>query len=254
MVALALLGAFLVYEYVTLPDATRLRTQNPTTTALIEQRAVEARAAGHKPRRKQLWVGLPSISKPALAAVILSEDSSFFQHGGVDMVELEKAVQEAWEKHQLGRGASTLTQQLAKNLWLSTDRSLLRKAKELVLARRLEAAMPKGRILTLYVNVVEWGDGIYGIEAASREYFGISASRLTPAQGAVLAAMLPAPRKRTPTSGSKALRRRAHWILDQMQYVRMLPPDEAGPAHQEVDQILGWSQPDDGSEDAPDDS
>jgi monofunctional biosynthetic peptidoglycan transglycosylase len=241
VLALLLLGlvGFAAYEYLTLPQATPLLKQNPETTALIEQRASEARAEGRKPRRKQSWVGLSNISKPAIDAVLISEDASFYLHEGVDTVELEKALQEAWKERKLGRGASTITQQLAKNLWLSTDRSLLRKAKELVLAHRLEEALPKNRILTLYLNVVEWGSGVYGIEAGAKEHFGVSASRLTPAQGAILAAMLPAPRKRSPSSGSRALKRRSHWIIDQLLAVKRLSAEQAQAAHAEIDRILG---------------
>jgi monofunctional biosynthetic peptidoglycan transglycosylase len=241
-----LLLAFVVYEYVTLPSAAPLLTENPKTTALIEQRAAEAREEGKKPRRRQSWVPLTAISKDAVYAVLISEDSGFFLHEGVDTGQLEKAVEEAVRKGRLGRGASTLTQQLAKNLWLSTDRSLLRKLKELLLARRLENALPKGRILTLYLNVVEWGNGVYGIEAGAREHFGVSASKLTAAQGAILASMLPAPRKRSPGSGSQALRRRSHWVIEQMKAVKRLTPEQAAAAHDEIDERLGWKKKDAG--------
>ncbi len=241
LLKLALLGllGFVLYEYLTLPKAEPLLKQNPETTALIEQRAAEAREAGHKPRRRQTWVPLSNVPKHVIDAVLISEDASFYLHEGVDTVELRKAMEEAWEEGKLGRGASTITQQLAKNLWLSTDRSLLRKAKELVLARRLEKALPKSRILALYLNVVEWGDGVYGIEAGAREHFGVSAVGLTPAQGAILAAMLPAPRKRSPTSGSKALKRRAHWIIERLQAVKRLAPGQASAAQAEIGRILG---------------
>jgi monofunctional biosynthetic peptidoglycan transglycosylase len=238
------LVVFVAYEYARLPDAASLLKQNPKTTALIEQRAEEAREEGYKPRRKQSWVGLSNVSKHAIDAVLLSEDASFYLHEGVDTKELENALEEAVRKGRLGRGASTITQQLAKNLWLSTDRSLLRKAKELVLAHRLEEALPKNRILTLYLNVVEWGNGVYGIEAAAREHFGVSASRLTAAQGAILAAMLPAPRKRSPASGSKALKKRAHWIIEQMEAVRRLNAEQARAAHAEIDGLLGGKKAD----------
>ena len=238
-VALLCFLAFAAYEYLTLPQATPLLKQNPETTALIEQRAAEARAEGKKPRRRQAWVGLSNISKPAIDAVLISEDAGFYLHEGVDTVELEKALQEAWKERKLTRGASTITQQLAKNLWLSTDRSLLRKAKELVLAHRLEEALPKNRILTIYLNVVEWGSGVYGIEAGAKEHFGVSASQLTPAQGAILAAMLPAPRKRSPSSGSRALKRRAHWIIDQLLAVKRLSAVQAQAARADIDRILG---------------
>ncbi len=240
MLGLALLGlvGFAAYEYLTLPQAESLLRQNPETTALIEQRAAEAREAGRKPRRRQSWVPLSNVPEHVINAVLISEDASFYLHKGVDTVELEKAMEEAWREGKLGRGASTITQQLAKNLWLSTDRSLLRKAKELVLARRLEKVLPKSRILTLYLNVVEWGDGVYGVEAGAREHFGVSAGGLTPAQGAVLAAMLPAPRKRSPRSGSKALKKRAHWIVERLQAVKRLSPEQASAAQAELDRIL----------------
>ncbi len=240
-VLLGLVG-FLAYEYVRLPGAEALRTSNPKVTALMEQRAEEARAEGRKARRKQYWVGLGNVSEYGVDAVLLSEDSGFYEHEGVDERELEKALEEAVRKGRLGRGASTITQQLAKNLWLSTDRSLWRKAKELVLTHRLEEALPKDRILTLYLNVVEWGEGVYGIEAGAREHFGVPAAKLTAGQGAILAAMLPAPRKRTPESGSPALKRRAHWIVDQMRAVKRLDARGAREAHEEVDRLLGANE------------
>jgi monofunctional biosynthetic peptidoglycan transglycosylase len=255
LVMLAFLGlvVFASYEYASLPSAEPLLKQNPKTTALIEQRADEAREAGQKPRRKQSWVGLSSVSKHAIDAVLLSEDASFYLHEGVDTKELENALEDAVRKGKLGRGASTITQQLAKNLWLSTDRSLLRKGKELILAHRLEEALPKNRILTIYLNVVEWGNGVYGIEAGAREHFGVSASELSAAQGALLASMLPAPRKRSPASGSKALKKRAHWIIDQMEAVRRLNAAQAQAAHAEIDQLLSGKKTDE-SEDEEDGS
>src|SRR5215217_794939 len=234
-----LLLGFGVYEYVTLPEAESLVRENPKSTALMDQRAEEAREAGKKVRRRQQWVPLTSISRHAVASVLVSEDAGFYGHEGLDTTELRKAMGEAWEKRQLGRGASTITQQLAKNLWLSTDRSLFRKAKELVLAHRLEEALTKKRILALYLNVVEWGNGVYGIEAGAREHFGVSASQLSVAQGAILAAMLPAPRKRSPKSGSRALWRRAHWIVDQLSSVGRITGAEATTARTDIDQLLG---------------
>ncbi|MCY1077629.1 monofunctional biosynthetic peptidoglycan transglycosylase [Archangium lansingense] len=232
------LVVFASYEYASLPEAEPLLKQNPKVTALMEQRVEEAREAGQKPRRRQHWVGLSNVSRHAIDAVLLSEDASFYLHAGLDPKELENALEEAVRKGKLGRGASTITQQLAKNLWLSTDRSLLRKGKELILAHRLEESLPKNRILTLYMNVVEWGNGVYGIEAGAREHFGVSASQLTAAQGAILASMLPAPRKRSPTSGSRALKKRAHWVIEQMEAVKRLNAEQARVAHAEIDQIL----------------
>jgi monofunctional glycosyltransferase len=151
---------------------------------------------------------------------------------------MKKAMDQAWEKGSLGRGASTITQQLAKNLWLSGDRSLLRKGKEMILARHLEGTLPKKRILELYLNVVEWGDGVYGIEAGSREHFGVSASQLSVGQGAVLAAMLPSPRRWTPERHSRALRKRALWIVDRLEEARKISADEADLARSDIEQLL----------------
>ena len=249
---LAFLGlvVFASYEYASLPSAEPLLKQNPKTTALMDQRAEEAREAGQKPRRRQQWVGLSNVSRHAIDAVLLSEDASFYLHEGVDTKELENALEDAVRKGKLGRGASTITQQLAKNLWLSTDRSLLRKGKELILAHRLEEALPKNRILTLYMNVVEWGNGVYGIEAGAREHFGVAASQLTAAQGAILASMLPAPRKRSPASGSKALKKRAHWVIEQMEVVKRLNAEQARVAHAEIDQLLGGKKPEESEDEA----
>src|SRR5262249_18889163 len=207
-------------------------------TALMRARDEATRSEGKRPRHRQYWVPLGAIAPHAVDAVIASEDGSFYIHHGIDYDELKKVLDKAWEKRSLGRGASTITQQLAKNLWLSGDRSLVRKAKELILARRLEDALPKKRILTLYLNVVEWGDGVYGIEAAAREHFGISASGLSVAQGAILAAMLPAPRRWTPASRSRALRKRALWIVAHLEKAGRISAEEGSAAGSENRRML----------------
>jgi monofunctional glycosyltransferase len=230
-------GLWCLYEYATLPDPRALIDHNPETTALIQARDEAAKSQGKKPRHQQHWVSLESIAPRAVDAVITSEDASFFTHHGIDFDEMKNALDQAWEKRSLGRGASTITQQLAKNLWLSGDRSLLRKAKELVLARRLEDTLPKKRILALYLNVVEWGDGVYGIEAGAREHFGVSASELSVGQGALLAAMLPAPRRWTPERHSQALRKRALWIVDRLQETGKISTDESNFARSEIDGV-----------------
>ena len=229
--------------WATLPSVGNLASENPKTTALIEARAREAEAQGSKPRLRQRWVQLGAVAPVAVQAVLASEDARFWQHGGVDTVELELALEEAWDKKALGRGASTITQQLAKNLWLGEDRSVLRKLKELVLARRLEEALPKKRILTLYLNVIEWGPGVYGIEAAAREHFGVPAASLTPAQGAILAGMLPAPRRWLPSRKPPVLRRRALRIVDRLAAAGRLTAGQAAAARAQVEAILGHGAP-----------
>lgn len=252
-VLIALGLGWLALTYARLPDAAPLVSENPKTTALIEARAEEAREKRQKVRRRQSWVRLDQVERSAVDAVVLAEDASFYLHGGVDTEELKKAVQDSLEKRQLGRGASTISQQLAKNLWLSTDRSLLRKLKEVVLARRLEEALTKRRILTLYLNVVEWGDGVYGIEAAAREHFGVSARQLTPMQSVVLAAMLPAPRKRLPRTQSPALYRHAARILARMEASRRLDPAAASSARFDLALFFGRAAPAEAESDAGDD-
>jgi monofunctional biosynthetic peptidoglycan transglycosylase len=232
-------AAWAGYEWYHLPDARTLVTHNPPTTALIEERAREAKKSGLKPKRHQTWVPLAAISPNLVDAVLASEDADFYHHRGVDPHALELAAREAWRKRALGRGASTITQQLAKNLWLSGDRSLVRKLKELILATRLERELGKQRILALYLNVAEWGDGVYGAEAGAEETFQTSAGALNLPQAALLAAMLPAPRKRTLQSRSSALRKRAMWIVEEVGVARKSSDGEVTANRQAVDDILG---------------
>ena len=177
LIAGALGFGALAYIYLTLPDVRPLATANPPTTAFIELRAAEARAAGKAPRRNQRWIAYERISPHLKRAVLVAEDSAFWQHGGVDLEQLKESMEANFEQGRFARGGSTITQQLAKNLYLSPSRNPMRKLRELIIARRLEAALSKRRILELYLNVVEWGDGIYGAEAASRVYFHKPAAR-----------------------------------------------------------------------------
>jgi monofunctional biosynthetic peptidoglycan transglycosylase len=179
------------------------------------------------------------VAPHVVDAVLSSEDARFYQHEGVDWTEVENALEQSVRVARLGRGASTLTQQLAKNLYLSTDRSLLRKGKELLLARRLEEHLSKQRILTLYLNVVEWGEGVYGIEAAAREHFGTSARALTVAQGVMLAGMLPAPRRWLPARRPEALRLRAGVILGRLEREGRISGAQAREAQAELSRFFG---------------
>ena len=146
-------------------------------------RAAEAARDGKSTRRVQRWVPYSRISQNLKRAVLVAEDAAFWDHEGVDLEELRKSIEINWEQGRAVRGASTITQQLAKNLYLSPSRNPLRKLRELIIARRLEAALPKARIFEIYLNVIEWGDGIWGAEAAARTYFGIPASALNRAAG-----------------------------------------------------------------------
>jgi monofunctional glycosyltransferase len=217
--------ALLSYLYLTLPDVRPLATKNPDTTAFIQIRAAEARDAGHKPRRLQRWVRYEAISPNLRKAVLVAEDDAFWQHDGVDVEQMKESIESNLAKGKMARGGSTITQQLAKNLYLSPSRSPLRKLSELLIARRLEAALTKRRIFELYLNEIEWGDGIYGAEAASRAYFGKPASTLSPEEAALLAGAIINPRVHSPAHPTARLRRRQQIILRRMGLVS--PPDEA---------------------------
>lgn len=241
-VLVAALAVKVVWDLVTLPSAEPLASGPPPVTALMRQREAEATEAGLKPRHKQRVVGLQEMAPTAISSVILSEDAAFFVHEGIDTAEIEAAVERAMEGGKL-RGASTITQQLAKNLWLSTERSFTRKLKELVLTRKLESALPKKRILWLYLNVVEWGDGVYGIDAGAREHFHTDAAHLTIAQGAMLASMLPAPRTWLPAKHPAALYRRTMTNIANLEVVGKISAPQAAAARAELDAYFGKHRP-----------
>jgi monofunctional glycosyltransferase len=217
---LAVVGAVafgaVIGVYLMLPDVRSLASRNPTTTAFMELRAREAAAEGKKVRRVYRWVPYNRISPHLKRAVLVAEDSAFWDHEGIDLEQVKVAIETAIEKGDTPRGASTITMQLAKNLYLSPSRDPLRKLKELIITRRLEAALPKARILEIYLNVVEWGDGIWGAEAAARTYFGVSAASLSPAQSALLAGSLINPIRYSPGHPPVRLLRRQQIILARM--------------------------------------
>lgn len=175
-----------------------LRWIDPWTTMVQMERRVQA-LRSHRPYKKQYeFVPLASISLNLQHAVVAAEDGRFRQHHGFDWVEMQKVVEDDMRRGRLGRGGSTITQQLVKNLFLTTERSLIRKGAEFALVPLMEAFLTKDRILELYLNVIEWGPGIYGAEAASERYYHTHASNLTREQAARLAAIIPAPLKRKP--------------------------------------------------------
>jgi monofunctional glycosyltransferase len=222
--ALFLLGAgYIGYTVGTLPDVTSLKKTNPTVTALMEQRADENHT---KPRPIRSWTSYNNISPNLRNAVLIAEDGAFFQHSGYDLDEIRESVKRNWREKRFARGASTITQQLAKNLYLSTSRNPLRKVRELLIAQELERSLSKQRIFEIYLNVIEWGDGIYGVEPAARRYFGKSASELLPEEAAILAAMIPNPRRYTPSRNLKYLEKRKSEILDRLARWKYLAPEE----------------------------
>jgi monofunctional glycosyltransferase len=238
--------------WATLPDPARLAHENPRTTALIEQRRAEARARRRPFRPAQAWIPLDRVSPALVKAVLASEDANFFGHDGIDWEAIRDAAEHDLKVGRFARGASTITQQLARNLWLGTEKSLSRKAKEAVLAAKLERALPKKRILALYLNVIEMGDGVFGVEAGARQRFGTTAAALTPAQAVVLASLLPAPRRADLSRPSTWLRARSRRLLDRLRDHGRLTSDEHRSASAELERILAGPAPRDDRTEPPD--
>ena len=212
----ALVFALVAYVYLTLPDVRSLARTNPTTTAFMQPRQREAAQQGRQLRHYQRWVPYTRISQTLKRAVLVAEDDAFWQHEGIDMEQLKISIRNDIEKGRAIRGGSTITQQLAKNLYLSPSRNPLRKLRELIIARRLEAALSKARIFEIYLNVIEWGDGIWGAEAAARSYFGTSAGSLSAEQAALLAGAIINPNLYSPAHPNARLLRRQRIILSRM--------------------------------------
>lgn len=233
---------WLLYEVVTFPSISKLRDENPTTSSMIEYRLSEARAEGREQRKFMIWTPIEQISPNLQKAVLAGEDSHFFQHNGFDWDAIQKAWDEAVKEGEkdakeegdydpndwippmpnFKRGASTISQQLAKNLFLSEDRNFLRKGREAAYTYFLERELTKKRILEIYLNVIEWGDGIYGAEAASRTYFKKSASELTRDDAAFLSAMIPSPLNVfNPIKNRKRVVRRQKVILKGMNSIKL---------------------------------
>jgi monofunctional biosynthetic peptidoglycan transglycosylase len=175
-----------------------LRWINPWTTTVQMERRIQAIRAHHSYQKRYQFVPLPDISLNLQHAVVAAEDGRFRQHHGFDWIEMQKVLEDDMKRQRVGRGGSTITQQLVKNLFLTTERSFVRKAVESSLVPLVEAFLTKDRILELYLNVIEWGPGIYGAEAASEHYYHLHASQVSREQAARLAAIIPAPLKRKP--------------------------------------------------------
>jgi monofunctional biosynthetic peptidoglycan transglycosylase len=223
LLLLALLG-FAAYQALTWPDVASLARANPETTAFVSAYRDRLRRAGKSDRVELAFVPYARISPSLKRAVLVAEDINFFSHRGFEVAEMKLAVEEAAIDAKAPRGASTITQQLAKNLWLSPSRSPWRKAKEAILTWQLERTLSKKRILELYLNVVEMGDGIYGAAPASRRYFGKEPADLDDREAAALAASLPRPRSWHPGSTSRAYARHVERILQRMERATFLRP------------------------------
>jgi monofunctional biosynthetic peptidoglycan transglycosylase len=221
-VAAAGLSAWAVWTAARWPDVAALRLENPVTTSFIERYREQERAAGRPDGVAWSWVSWDQISPWLKQAVLVAEDVEFFSHRGFSPHEARQAVREAIARRRPPRGASTLTQQLAKNLWLSPERSLVRKVREALLTAQLERRLEKRRILELYLNVAEFGPGVFGAEAASQRYFGVPAAALDESRATMLAAGLPRPSTWHPGSKSPSYLRRVDQIRDLMERISFL--------------------------------
>lgn len=208
----ALLCAVLLLQFWYFAHVLWWTRADPDSTAFMRAEQVRLRLSQPQAALKHRWVPYDRISPALKRAVIAAEDANFSEHDGVDWDAIERAYDQNLIRGRVVRGGSTISMQLAKNLFLSGERSYPRKAQELVITYMLESLMSKRRILEIYLNVAEWGVGVFGAEAASQHYFGVSAAQLGPAQSARLAAMLPRPRFYDRNRGSVALARRASMI------------------------------------------
>ncbi|CUT00443.1 monofunctional biosynthetic peptidoglycan transglycosylase [Candidatus Chrysopegis kryptomonas] len=210
-------AGYLIYEFVKIDrEIEKLKYENPKITALMKQRMNEAKRKGKPYRINQIWIPLSRVSPYLIDAVIVSEDASFFSHQGIDWYEVKESIKKNFERGKIVRGASTITMQVAKNLFLSTSRNPLRKFVEVLIALRMEQKLSKRRILEIYLNIVELGDGIFGVESASRRYFGKSASELTLEESARLVSIIPSPLRYTPNSNKKFVNWRTKLILNRL--------------------------------------
>jgi monofunctional biosynthetic peptidoglycan transglycosylase len=225
LAALLVLGACVVYV-LWLPDVAPLKRGPIKTTSFIERRRRAAEREGKKLKIQITWAPYDLISDDLKHAVVTAEDDMFYRHHGVDWAGTRAALIRDWELKRPAFGASTITQQLARNLYLSPSKNPLRKIKEMLIAKRLEETLGKRRILELYLNVAEWGRGIYGAEAASQAYFGKHASELTADEAVALAVVLPSPSKHNPAKRGRYVERNMRRVMGRMRKSGLLPEED----------------------------
>jgi len=212
--------------YLSLPDVKSLQKQNPKKTSLIEFRKTDAKKGGKTINIKMQWVSFKEIPDLLKHSIRITEDASFYWHKGIDFEEIKEALKKNIKMKRLARGGSTITQQLAKNLYLSPKKSIFRKIKEICIARRLEKSLSKDRIFELYLNVIELGPGIFGVGAASKHYFNRKPSELSLEEIVRLTAIIPRPLKEKPTGSSRWLKWRCAWILHKLRLYKYISDEE----------------------------
>ena len=230
-----------IVELATIPwfGIARMKNENPGPTAMMKQRMDEAREEGKPLKITQRWIALSKLPRHVIDAVIVAEDGTFYSHSGIDWFEVQESIQKNVRERRPARGASTITQQLAKNLYLSTSKDPVRKAKELIITLLLEQELSKNRILELYLNVIEWGRGVFGIEAATQTYFGKSASALTLEEALRLAAVIPSPLRHRPDADSPYVMRRKNIVLQRLtvRYANQYSPQKENSSSQSLNEV-----------------
>ena len=216
LILVVAVAAWLAYELITFPNVAKLADAPPKTTAFMELRKKQLRREGKSDELQWKWVSYGRISPYLRRAVLVAEDNSFYEHEGIDTKGVKEAFERNWKSGKITHGGSTITQQLAKNLYLSPSRNPIRKIREYFIARSLEKHLTKKRILEIYLNVVEMGERVYGAEAAARHYFKKPASALSTREAALLAGCLPNPRVMNPGKPNKRLRARQRMILSRL--------------------------------------
>ncbi|MSQ21164.1 MAG: monofunctional biosynthetic peptidoglycan transglycosylase [Betaproteobacteria bacterium] len=213
---LLLVFVLIVYEFWILAQIGWMRWFNPGASAFMERRLAVMQEKNPKARLKHLWFEYARISVHLKRALIVSEDAKFVNHEGFDWAAIEKALEKNLQRGKVVSGGSTISQQLAKNLFLSSDRSLIRKVQEAIITLMLEAVLPKRRIFEIYLNIIEWGEGVFGAQAAATHYFQINAGQLNEWQAARLAAMVPSPRYFDKNRNAPYLDRQTETLLTRM--------------------------------------
>jgi monofunctional biosynthetic peptidoglycan transglycosylase len=223
LISLLILPLLLYFLFV--PDLSKLKKGNPQKTALMEYREKESKEKGKRFRINQIWVRLSNISPYLVKAVLIAEDDKFWIHEGFDYEAIQKAIEKDIKAGKFKFGGSTISQQLARNLYLSPAKNPLRKMREAIITWRMERVLSKRRILELYLNLVEWGEGIFGVEAASRYYYGKPSSELIPQEAARLAAVLPSPRRYNPAGDQRYVVNRSNAIYNIMIQRGIIAPE-----------------------------
>jgi len=226
LTALLAPAAIIAYILLTLPDVSGLLTKNPTSTAFMRSRQEQARKQGRTLAIREEWVDFARIPALLKEAVRITEDASFYWHKGIDFDEIKESLKRDLREKRFARGGSTITQQLAKNLFLSPGKNPLRKVREYFIARRLEKALNKDRIFALYLNLIELGPGIFGVQAASRYYFDRDVSELPPEEIVRLTAVIPRPVTTDPRGSTKWLNWRCRMILEKLRFYKKIGEDE----------------------------